>query len=76
MSSVYQLTVCFFRPQIPCARCRNGQTVDKVSERPFDVTETQNFHYEMELVVVIGKAGLRVAQSQAHEYIFGYAGGL
>ena len=38
--------------------------------------ETQNYHYEMELVLVIGKAGFRIAQDQAHEHIYGYATGL
>ena len=38
--------------------------------------ETSNFHFEMEMVVAIGKAGFRVAQDQAHELIFGYAAGL
>ncbi|MDE2121158.1 MAG: fumarylacetoacetate hydrolase family protein [Betaproteobacteria bacterium] len=37
---------------------------------------TSNYHYEMELVVVIGKPGWRVAESQAHELIYGYACGL
>ena len=38
--------------------------------------ETKNFHYEMELVVAIGKAGFRVAADRAHEIIYGYAAGL
>ena len=38
--------------------------------------QTQNFHYEMELVVVIGKAGFEIKAENAHEYIFGYACGL
>ena len=38
--------------------------------------ETQNYHYEMELVLVIGKAGFRVPAEQAHEHIYGYACGL
>ncbi len=37
---------------------------------------TSNYHYEMELVVVIGKSGFRVSESQAHELIYGYACGL
>ena len=37
---------------------------------------TANYHYEMELVVVIGKPGFRVAERQAHELIHGYACGL
>ena len=31
--------------------------------------ETQNFHFEMELVVAIGQAGFRVSQERAHEQI-------
>ena len=38
--------------------------------------ETQNFHYEMEMVVAIGKPGFRVSQADAHSLIYGYAAGL
>lgn len=38
--------------------------------------ETQNYHFEMELVVVIGKAGFRIAAENAHQHIYGYATGL
>ncbi|MEG0002911.1 fumarylacetoacetate hydrolase family protein [Comamonas sp.] len=38
--------------------------------------ETSNYHFEMELVVAIGKPGFRIAAEQAHEYIYGYACGL
>ena len=37
--------------------------------------ETENFHYEAELVVAIGKAGFRIAEENVPEYIFGYAVG-
>jgi fumarylpyruvate hydrolase len=37
---------------------------------------TDNYHYEMELVVAIGKAGLRIAEAQALDHVFGYACGL
>ena len=37
---------------------------------------TSNFHFEMELVVVIGKPGFRVKAAEAHELIYGYAAGL
>ncbi len=37
---------------------------------------TTNYHYEMELVVAIGKAGFRVAEAQALDHVFGYACGL
>ncbi|MGI9151569.1 MAG: fumarylacetoacetate hydrolase family protein [Limnohabitans sp.] len=38
--------------------------------------ETKNYHFEMEMVVAIGKAGFRVSQGNAHEIIYGYAAGL
>jgi fumarylpyruvate hydrolase len=38
--------------------------------------ETNNYHFEMELVVAIGKAGFRVSAANAHELIYGYAAGL
>jgi fumarylpyruvate hydrolase len=37
---------------------------------------TSNYHYEMELVVAIGKEGFRIPDSQALDYVFGYACGL
>jgi len=37
---------------------------------------TANYHFEMELVVVIGKPGFRVPAAQAHELVYGYACGL
>jgi fumarylpyruvate hydrolase len=37
---------------------------------------TRNFHYEMELVVAIGGAGFRVAESDAQGLVYGYACGL
>ncbi len=38
--------------------------------------ETNNFHFEMELVVAIGKPGFRVTAQDAHTVIYGYATGL
>lgn len=38
--------------------------------------QTSNYHYEIELVVAIGKAGKDIAVEQAAEHIFGYAVGL
>lgn len=38
--------------------------------------ETKNFHFEMELVVAIGKAGFRVKAEDAQDIIYGYAAGL
>jgi fumarylpyruvate hydrolase len=37
---------------------------------------TQNYHYEMELVVAIGKPGFRVTEADAHQLVYGYASGL
>jgi len=39
-------------------------------------SETTNFHHEMELVVVIGRAGFRVSESDAASLVYGYACGL
>ena len=39
-------------------------------------SETRNYHFEMELVVAIGKAGFRVDRADAHALIYGYAAGL
>jgi fumarylpyruvate hydrolase len=38
--------------------------------------ETKNYHFEMELVVAIGKAGFRMKAEDAHTLIYGYATGL
>ena len=37
---------------------------------------TQDYHYEMELVLVVGKPGFQVPAERAHEVIYGYACGL
>jgi fumarylpyruvate hydrolase len=37
---------------------------------------TSSYHYEMELVVAIGKAGFRIAEARALDHVFGYACGL
>ena len=38
--------------------------------------ETKDYHYEMELVLVIGRSGFRVPAERAHDVIHGYACGL
>jgi fumarylpyruvate hydrolase len=38
--------------------------------------ETQNYHYEAELVAVIGKSGSNIPVEQALDYVWGYAVGL
>ena len=47
----------------------------EVTEVPYPVM-TSNFHYEIELVVAIGKEGADIAQSDVPAHIFGYAVGL
>lgn len=37
---------------------------------------TNNFHFEAELVVAIGKSGANIPEDQAREHVFGYATGL
>lgn len=39
-------------------------------------TETENFHYEAELVVAIGKGGRDIAVDNALDHVWGYATGL
>jgi len=39
-------------------------------------SETQNYHFEMELVIALGKPGFRVQAEDAHQLIYGYAAGL
>jgi fumarylpyruvate hydrolase len=38
--------------------------------------ETNNFHYEIELVVAIGKAGFDIPVERALDHVFGYAVGI
>ena len=38
--------------------------------------QTQNYHYEAELVAVIGKSGADIPEAQALDYVWGYAVGL
>ena len=38
--------------------------------------KTQNLHYEMELVVLLGKGGKDIPVEQANDYVWGYALGL
>ncbi len=38
--------------------------------------ETGNYHFEMEMVVAIGRPGFRVSADDAHTLIYGYAAGL
>lgn len=59
----------FYFTKAPQTLCASGSTVAYPPE-------TSNFHFEMEMVVAIGKSGFRVHQDNAHELIYGYAAGL
>jgi fumarylpyruvate hydrolase len=59
----------FYFTKSPQALVESGATI------PYP-PETRNCHHEMELVVVIGAPGFRVAPERAHELIYGYACGL
>jgi len=37
---------------------------------------TNNYHFEMELVLAVGQAGFRVSADKAHAIVYGYAAGL
>ncbi len=38
--------------------------------------KTSNLHYEVEMVVAIGKGGVNIPENEAMEYVYGYAVGL
>ncbi|WP_180683160.1 fumarylacetoacetate hydrolase family protein [Tepidicella baoligensis] len=59
----------FYFTKSPSSLVESGATI------PYP-PRTQNYHYEMELVLAIGKPGFRVREDQAHELIYGYAAGL
>ncbi|MEO8280681.1 MAG: fumarylacetoacetate hydrolase family protein [Ideonella sp.] len=59
----------FYFTKAPQTLVQSGATV------PYP-PETGNYHFEMELVLAIGKPGFRVAADRAHELIYGYACGL
>ena len=48
---------------------------DTFANLPYPL-KTNDYHHEVELVVVIGKEGRNISVSSAHEYIFGVAVGL
>ena len=45
------------------------------SELPYSMA-TENLNHEIELVVTIGKNGTNLSESEALDYVFGYAVGL
>ncbi len=59
----------FYFTKAPSTLVESGATTPYPSE-------TRDYHFEMELVLAIGKPGFRLAQDQAHEHIYGYACGL
>ena len=59
----------FYFTKAPQTLVESGATVAYPSE-------TNNYHYEMELVLAIGAPGFRVAEADAHTLIYGYACGL
>lgn len=52
-----------------------GTLVESGATIPYP-PRTQNYHYEMELVLAIGQPGFRVSEANAHELVYGYAAGL
>ena len=61
--------VPFYFTKAPSSLVESGATVAYPPE-------TQNYHYEMELVLAIGAPGFRVAEADAAKLIYGYACGL
>jgi fumarylpyruvate hydrolase len=61
----------FCKPADAVVVVRDGQT----GEIPYP-SLTSNFHFEMELVVAIGKAGRDIPVERANEHVWGYALGL
>ena len=61
----------FCKPADAVIGVAEGQTL----ELPYP-SETGNYHYEIELVVAIGKAGRDIPLEQANEHVWGYAVGL
>ncbi len=59
----------FYFTKSPSSLVPSGATV------PYP-PQTQNYHFEMELVVAIGRADFRVKAEDAHQLIHGYAAGL
>lgn len=59
----------FFFSKPADAVVANGSTI------PYALA-TQNLHYEMELVVAIGKQGVSIARESALDHVYGYAAGL
>ena len=61
----------FCKPADAVVPVAHGDTLDL----PYP-SETRNYHYEIELVAAIGKAGADISIEQALEHVWGYAVGL
>ncbi|MFZ6049389.1 fumarylacetoacetate hydrolase family protein [Pseudomonas sp. CR3202] len=61
----------FCKPADAVVPVADGQTL----ELPYPA-ETSNYHYEIELVVAIGKGGRDIPEDRANEHVWGYAVGL
>lgn len=61
----------FCKPTDAVVPVADGQTLELAYP-----SQTSNYHYEAELVVVIGKSGSDVPVEQALDYVYGYAVGL
>ena len=61
----------FCKPADAVVPVAAGETLELVYP-----TQTNNYHYEAELVAVIGKAGSDIAVDRALEHVYGYAVGL
>jgi fumarylpyruvate hydrolase len=61
----------FCKPADSVVPVQPGQTLELQYPR-----ETSNYHYEIELVVAIGKGGRDISPEQASEHVWGYAVGL
>jgi fumarylpyruvate hydrolase len=61
----------FCKPADSVVPVQHGQTLELQYPR-----ETSNYHYEIELVVAIGKGGRDISPDQAYEHVWGYAVGL
>ena len=59
----------FYFTKSPQTLVESGATVP-------DPPRTNNDHFELELVLAVGKSGFRVSEKDAHELVYGYAAGL
>lgn len=67
-----EMPVIFFKPNSALVQNNSVINVPEFCGAPV----SNDVHYETEMVVAIGKDGLNIPESEAGEYIFGYAVGL